>query len=225
MILITGASKGIGNDICLRLIQNGHKVVGLSRDVSNLNFESYSCDVSSYSELNAVAKKIKQKHKSLSALINVAGIASMNLALLTPPKITKDLIQTNLIGTIFCSQLFAPLIIKNNGGSIINFSTIAVPIGIKGESVYVASKAGVEGFSKSFAREMADFNITVNCISPGPLKTNLTKNVNPNLIKNLISKQIISKQLEIKHISDLVEIILDKKFNTVTGQVITPGGI
>ena len=149
----------------------------------------------------------------------------MNLALLTPPKISQDLIQTNLIGTIFCSQLFAPLIIKNNGGSIINFSTIAVPIGIKGESVYVASKAGVEGFSKSFAREMADFNITVNCISPGPLKTNLTKNVNPNLIKNLISKQIISKQLETKHISDLVEIILDKKFNTVTGQVITPGGI
>ena len=103
--------------------------------MSNLNFESYSCDVGCYSELNAVAKKIKQKHKSLSALINVAGIASMNLALLTPPKITQDLIQTNLIGTIFCSQLFAPLIIKNNGGSIINFSTCS-SIGLKGESVY-----------------------------------------------------------------------------------------
>ena len=60
MILITGASKGIGNDICLRLIQNGHKVIGLSRDVSNLNFESYSCDVGCYSELNAVAKKLSK---------------------------------------------------------------------------------------------------------------------------------------------------------------------
>ena len=69
MILITGASRGIGNDICLRLIQNGHKVIGLSRDVSNLNFESYSCDVSSYSELSKAAKIIKQKHKSLSALL------------------------------------------------------------------------------------------------------------------------------------------------------------
>ena len=66
-------------------------------------------------------------------------------------------------------------------------------IGLKGESVYVASKSGVEGFSKSFAREMADFNITVNCILV--IKNKLTKNVNPNLIKKLISKQIISKQL------------------------------
>ena len=91
----------------------------------------------------------------------------MNLAVTTPPSMTQKLIQTNLAGTIHCCQLFAPLMIRKKAGSIINFSTIAVTLGLKGESIYAASKAGVEGFSRAFAREMADFDIRVNCIAPG----------------------------------------------------------
>tara|TARA_B100001250_G_scaffold371355_1_gene356112 strand:- start:168 stop:518 length:351 start_codon:yes stop_codon:yes gene_type:complete len=115
--------------------------------------------------------------------------------------------------------------IKNKWGSIINFSTIAVPIGLKGESVYVASKAGVEGFSKSFAREMADFNIRVNCIAPGPIDTNLTKTVSKNLIKKIVDQQIIPRQFSEDDVSNLVELLIDKRSETVSGQVISPGGI
>ena len=91
-------------------------------------------------------QKIKSKHHVAKAIINAAGVASMNLALTTPENVTDRLIRTNLIGTIYCCQLFAPFLIKNKTGSIVNFSTIAVPIGLRGESVYVASKAGVEDF-------------------------------------------------------------------------------
>ena len=94
----------------------------------------------------------------------------MNLAITTPFKKVNEIIQTNLIGTIYSSQIFSPLLIKAGFGRIINFSTIAVNLGLQGESVYVASKAGVEAFSRVLAKELASFRITVNCIAPGQSK-------------------------------------------------------
>ena len=154
-----------------------------------------------------------------------AGVASMNLAMITPPSITEKLIKTNLLGTIYSCQLFAPLLVRNKGGNIINFSTIAVSIGLKGESVYVASKAGVEGFSRSFAREMADFKVRVNCIAPGPIDTDLIKGVSSHLISKVIEKQIIPQKFKTNDICDLVELILDKKAASISGQVFYVGGI
>ena len=86
--------------------------------------------------------------------------------------------------------------IRNKNGCIINFSTIAVRLALKGESIYAASKAGVEAFSKVFAREMADFNIKVNCIAPGPIKTDLINGVSDSQINKIISQQIIPKQFK-----------------------------
>ena len=166
MIIVTGASRGLGNHICKRLLGQGEKIIGLSRNVSELEFEATSVTLPPIPK-SKTSKKIKSRHNKACALINAAGIASMNLALTTPSSLTERLIQTNLIGTIYCCQLFAPFLIKNKSGSIVNFSTIAVPMGLKGRrSVYVASKAGVEGFSKSFAREMSDFNVRVDALPP-----------------------------------------------------------
>lgn len=225
MIIVTGASKGLGNHICKRLLAQGEEVIGLSRDVNGLDFESYQCDITSYEEIKSVTKKIKSKHHVAKAIINAAGVASMNLALTTPENVTDRLIRTNLIGTIHCCQLFAPFLIKNKTGSIVNFSTIAVPIGLRGESVYVASKAGVEGFSKSFAREMSDFDIRVNCIAPGPINTNLIKGIEKSLLENVISLQIIRRQFEPDDVSDLVELLLSPKAKSISGQVLSVGGI
>lgn len=225
MIIVTGASRGLGNHICKRLLRQGKEIIGLSRNVSELEFESYQCDITSYSEIKEVTKKIKTRHNKACALINAAGIASMNLALTTPSSLTERMIQTNLVGTIYCCQLFAPFLIKNKNGSIVNFSTIAVPMGLKGESVYVASKAGVEGFSKSFAREMSDFNVRVNCIAPGPINTNLIRGVERDLIEKIISNQIIQKQFKANDVSDLVELLLNSKAKSISGQVLSVGGI
>ena len=225
MIIVTGASRGLGNHICKRLLGQGEKIIGLARNVSGLEFESYQCDISSYTEIKEVTKKIKKRHHKARALINAAGVASMNLALTTPSSVTERLIQTNLIGTIYCCQLFAPFLIKNKSASIVNFSTIAVPIGLKGESIYVASKAGVEGFSKCFAREMADFDVRVNCIAPGPINTRLIKGVEKRLIENVISNQIIQQQFEANDVSDLVELLLGPKARSISGQVLSVGGV
>jgi 3-oxoacyl-[acyl-carrier protein] reductase len=114
--------------------------------------------------------------------------------------------------------------LRDKEGSIINFSTIAVALGLKGESVYAASKAGVEGFTRSFAREVADFNVNVNCIAPGPINTNLLKGITYFQIKNIVSQQIIPKQFTPDDVSDLVEVLLDQRSRSLSGQVLHVGG-
>ena len=224
MIIVTGSSKGLGAAICERLINGGHDVYGLARDVSGLNFEGQTCDVSSYEQVKAVAQKLKKSKAVVNGVVNAAGVASMNLAITTPPRVTQNIIQTNLVGTIYCCQLFAPLMIRNKHGSIINFSTLAVTLGLKGESVYAASKAGVECFSRTFARELGDFNIRVNCIAPGPIKTDLLKGVSTAQIDCIVSQQIIPKQATPSDVCDLVEILLNEKTSSLSGQVLNIGG-
>lgn len=224
MIIVTGASKGLGRAICERLIEKKVDVLGLARNLDDVPFASMVCDVSSYDNVKAVAQKLKKDGARVDGLINAAGIASMNLAVTTPPSVAQKLINTNLLGTIYCCQLFAPLMLRNKQGSIINFSTIAVALGLKGESIYAASKAGVEGFTRSFAREMADFNVQVNCIAPGPIDTNLLKGITSKQINKIVSQQIIPKQFKPDSVADLVELLIDSRANSLSGQVLHVGG-
>jgi len=225
MIIVTGASKGLGAAICERFIAEGYDVFGLARDVSELNFDGQACDVSSYDQVKFIAQSLKKNKAVITGIVNAAGIASMNLAVTTPPNITQSIIQTNLVGTIYCCQLFAPLMFRNRCGSIINFSTIAVALGLKGESIYAASKAGVEAFSRTFAREISGFNVRVNCISPGPINTDLLKGVTSKQIDCMVAQQIISKQFVPSNVCDLVEMLLDEKSSSLSGQVLNVGGV
>ncbi len=225
MIIVTGASKGIGAAIANRLTSNGQHIIGLARDTSQIPYESIDCDVSSYQSIKFAQKLIKKHNKPITAVINAAGIASMNMAVTTDEKTVQKVIQTNLIGTIFCCQLFAPMMLREKQGSFINFSTIAVKLAIKGEAVYTASKAGVEAFSRTFAREMADFNIRVNCIAPGPIKTDLLRAITDKQIKDIIDKQVVQKQFDTSDICDLVELLLDQKSKSLSGQTLHVGGV
>ncbi len=224
MIVVTGASRGLGKAICDRLLSKGVAVFGLARNVESLSFPSMACDVSSYEDIKAVVKKLKADGAKVAGLVNAAGIASMNLAVTTPPQVSQNIIHTNLLGTIYCCQLLVPFMLKNHSGSIINFSSIAVALGLKGESIYAASKAGVEGFTRSFAREVASFNVTVNCIAPGPIDTSILKGVTAAQIQNIVSQQIIPRQFTPDAVSDLVELLLDARSRSLSGEVLHVGG-
>jgi 3-oxoacyl-[acyl-carrier protein] reductase len=225
MIIVTGASKGLGFSICSRLIQQGFAVLGLARNVEHLTFPAISCDVTQYPELKEVAKSIRSEKTRVTGLINAAGIASMNLALTTPPDLVSRIINVNLIGTIFSSQVFAPLMIREKSGQIINFSTIAVPLHLSGESIYSASKAGVESFTKSFAKELSSFGIRVNCVAPGPIQTDLIKGISAQQIKAVVSSQIIQDQMSKDDVCDLIELLLDDRAKSLSGQVLNVGGV
>ena len=225
MIIVTGASRGLGQAITERLIERGEEVIGLARNTSGLKINAIECDVSDYTSVKNASKEVKRMKKPVKAFINAAGVASMNMAVTTDESTVQKLIQTNLVGTIYCCQLFAPIMLRQKQGSIINFSTIAVALALKGESVYAASKAGVESFSRTFAREMADFNVRVNCIAPGPISTDLLRGITDVQIEKITSQQVIQKQFQKSDVCDLVELLLDEKSRSLSGQVLNVGGV
>ncbi|WP_409433223.1 SDR family NAD(P)-dependent oxidoreductase [Litorimonas sp. RW-G-Af-16] len=223
-ILVTGSSRGLGASICSALQADGYHVIGASRSGKAPDgIEAIACDIGEYQSVKDNLKSVG-KMKSLYGLVNAAGIASMNLAISTPPETIERIIRTNLIGTINVNAFLAKRFVRNKGGRIINFSTIAVPISLKGESIYIASKAGVEGFSKSFAREMADFNTTVNVIAPGPIETDLIAKVPAASIQRIIDQQIIPKQFTKDDIVDLTRMLLSESSHMLSGQVFNVGG-
>jgi len=224
LIIVTGASRGIGQAIKNSLEQDGHEVIGLATK-ENKKESILKADVSDYSSIKSVRTYLKKQKKEVKALINVAGIASMNLAILTPEATSRKIVETNLLGTIFTNQIFAPMIIKSGGGRIINFSTIAVKIGLEGESIYIASKAGVEGFTRSFAKEVSYFKITVNCIAPGPIKTDLLRGITEEQIQKIIDHQAFKKIFNTMDVVNTVKTLLSMESENITGQVIHIGGV
>jgi 3-oxoacyl-[acyl-carrier protein] reductase len=224
MIIVTGASKGIGREIANRLCEKGESVLGLSRSSDVHDFETINVDVSNFSELKRVSDRLRLEDRRVSAVINVAGIASMNIALMANPEISEKLVRVNFLGTVNVSQIFAPLLIRNGGGTIINFSSIAAAIHLEGESVYAATKAAVESYSKTLAKELSKFKIRVNCIAPGPIDTDLLRGVTVTQVSDLIKSQIINTQYTPSDVANVVELLLDHRASSITGQVFHIGG-
>ena len=225
MIVVTGASRGLGQAIAERLTKRGEHVIGLARSTDGMTIDAIQCDVSDYASVKNAARDVKRKKTPVKAFINAAGVASMNMAVTTDEASVQKVIQTNLVGTIYCCQLFAPIMLRQKSGSFINFSTIAVALALKGESVYAASKAGVETFSRTFAREMADFNVKVNCIAPGPIRTDLLRGITDTQIEKITSQQVIPKQFQKSDVCDLVELLIDERAASLSGQVLNIGGV
>ena len=148
----------------------------------------------------------------------------MNLLLSTPDETIKRIIETNLLGTIYCTKAIIPSMIKSKNGRIINFSSIAVNIGAKGEASYIASKGGVEAFSRSIARELSPANITVNTVSPAFIKTRLSAGLSETIKKTVIERQIIESECSLSDVFDCIKIILSPESQKITGEIFNIGG-
>jgi 3-oxoacyl-[acyl-carrier protein] reductase len=222
-LLVTGASRGLGRAIAERAIAAGYEVVGLARSAVEAPFPIHACDVADAVAVKAVASALPRE-TPLWGVVNAAGIAAMNLALMTPPATVQRVIATNLMGAIHVSQAFAPALVRAKAGRIIHFSTIAVPLGLAGEAVYVASKAGVEGFSRAFAREVAGFGVTVNCVAPGPIDTDLIAKVPAVAIDRIVRRQVVQRKGTPDDVWNTVAFLLSDEAAMISGQVLAIGG-
>jgi len=222
-LLVTGASRGLGRAIAERALGAGYEVIGLARSAAEAPFPIHACDVADAAAVKAVAIALPRE-TPLWGVVNAAGIASMNLALMTPPATVQRVIATNLMGAIHVSQAFAPALVRAKAGRIIHFSTIAVPLGLAGEAVYVASKAGVEGFSRTFAREVAGFGVTVNCVAPGPIDTDLIAKVPAEAIDRIVRRQVVQRKGTPDDVWNVVAFLLSDEAAMISGQVLAIGG-
>lgn len=227
-IVITGTRKGIGKELAEYYLGRDWQVVGCSRGESAIdhsNYDHFALNVSDEDAVVKMARAIKRKHGGVDALINNAGIASMNHAVLTPASTVNQILQTNVVGTfLFCREM-AKLMRRVKNGRIVNFTTVAHPLNLEGESVYAASKAAVESLTRILARELSEFGITVNAVGPTPIETDLIRGVPQAKMDALIERQALNRMGEVRDVINAVDFFLQEGSDFITGQVLYLGGV
>ena len=226
VLVITGTSRGIGRHLAQHYLEKGRQVVGCSRTDPGLQHENYhhtSVDVRDEKDVVSWIRSSGKQLGRIDALINNAGAASMNHVLLTPGKTVDRLMDLNFKGTFLVSREAAKVMMKRKYGRIVNFSSVAVPLSLDGEAVYVASKSAVTAFSRSMAREVSGNNITVNVVAPPPIDTDLTRSVPKKNMQRLLDQMVFSRFGTFEDVSNVTDFFLSPDSSMVTGQVITLG--
>jgi 3-oxoacyl-[acyl-carrier protein] reductase len=234
--LVTGASRGIGRAIALRLAACGASVAGVARSLQALDgtleairasggtAEGYAADVAVGTEVERVVSEIEAKFAAVHVLVNNAGLTRDGLVLRMEESAWDEVIDTNLKGTFLFTKAVGALMMRGRYGRIVNVSSVSGLMGNPGQANYSASKAGVIGFSKTVARELASRGITVNVVAPGFITTDMT-NVLPEKIKTEVKERIPVRRLGTpEDIADLVCYLAGPAAGYLTGQVIAVDG-
>jgi 3-oxoacyl-[acyl-carrier protein] reductase len=226
--LVTGTRTGLGRFIAEYYLHQGHFVVGCSRGETDLRAERYqhfTADVADERAVQNIFGYLRREHGGVDHLINNAGIASMNLAMLTPLSTLDSIFSTNVKGTfLFCREA-ARLMQSRNAGRIVNLTSVATPLMLEGEAVYAASKAAVLSLTHILAREFAPFGITVNAVGPTPIETDLIRGVPREKIEALVARQAIKRLGAPQDVVNVIDFFLRPESNFVTGQNIYLGGV
>jgi 3-oxoacyl-[acyl-carrier protein] reductase len=229
VMIITGTRKGIGKNLAEYYAQKGYQVIGCSRsdfDYKLDNYQHYCLDVCDESLLKKMFREIRKEYGRLDVFINNAGLATENQVLLTPLKEVHDSLNTNFIGAFMCCRESVKLMKINLHGRIINISSIHVPLASAGTSIYGASKAAIEQFSRVLAREVFQFGITVNILSLSVVKGTGMEIAITEKNKCKILNQTISKdQLSIYDVIHAVNFLINEKSKMVSNQILCLGGV
>ena len=231
VVLITGASRGIGRDIAIVLAKNGHKVIAnynkseqqaIELQNENENIEIYKADVSRREEVHKMVEGILKKYGRIDVLINNAGISENKLFTDVSDQDWTRMININLYSVFCVTQEVLPNMIHNKKGCIVNFSSLWGMVGASCETIYSVTKAGINGMTKALAKELGPSNVRVNAIAPGIIDTDMNKNLTQEDIKNIeeeIPLEKIGKGLDIAR---CVEWIIQDEYTT--GQIISING-
>lgn len=228
VIVITGTRKGIGKSLSEYYLNNNDIVIGCSRGEATINHKNYRhfiLDVSDEKAVVSMIRNTKKEFGKIDILLNNAGIASMNHFLTTSFQTVQNIFTTNFFGTFIFSREVSKVMMKQKFGRIVNYTTVASALRLDGEAIYAASKAAIENFTQTIAKEIAPYGITVNAIGPTPVETDLIKAVPKNKIQELLEKQAIKRFGNFEDIKNVIDFFIDKKSDFITGQIIYLGGV
>ncbi len=230
LVIVTGASRGLGLAICQQLLQANYNVLALARTLSDeladlqqqyaaLHF--IAADLSELDNIQQLCNHIVKQHGRPYALINNAAVGYDGVLATMHNSEINSLLNLNVQAPILLSKYLLRPMLLNQQGRIINISSIIARTGFNGLSVYAASKAALEGFSKSLAREVGKAGITVNCVAPGYMQTDMTQSLQGDKLDSIKRRSPLGRLATPDDAAAAVLYLLSEHASAVTGTVLT----
>jgi 3-oxoacyl-[acyl-carrier protein] reductase len=237
VIAVTGGSRGIGRAIARRLAAEGAHVVftyvkGAAPAQNTLeaikeaggSAEALQLEVADFAAAQSFFKDLVDRHGRLDGLVNNAGITADNLLLRMKEAEWDRVLEVNLKGAFNCARAAARSMVKARGGKIVNVTSVVAVTGNPGQSNYAASKAGIIGFTRALALELASRTITVNAVAPGFIDTDMTQSRPAKVREELFTRIPLGRLGDTEEVAALVSFLLSEDANYITGQVIHVNG-
>ena len=235
--IITGSYGDIGHAIAKKFISNKISVALLGRDrnklesqrdelskINKTNITTLEVDLRDAEHLKKAIEDVVKSWGRIDILVNNAGLTKDNIILRMSDQDWDDVINTNLKAAFITCKAVSKQMIRQKSGSIINISSVVGKIGNKGQSNYVASKAGMDGLTKTLSKELGGRGINVNSIAPGYIETNMTSNLNDDIKNELLNKISLNRFGKPGEVASLVNFLISKDAAYITGQVINLDG-
>jgi 3-oxoacyl-[acyl-carrier protein] reductase len=237
--IITGSSRGIGREIALKFAENGAQIIvnypvdgeadnaqRVVEEIEELGAEARAikADVTDTTEVKSLVKETRKAFDKIDVLVNNAGITRDNLLIRMREKDWDAVLDVNLKGAFNTTKAVSRVMMKQRAGTIINIASVVGLMGNAGQANYSASKAGLIGFSKSIAREMAPRNITVNAVAPGFIETAMTDELSDEVVAEMTDNIPLEDFGQPEDVADTVLFLASDAANYITGEVIRVDG-
>jgi 3-oxoacyl-[acyl-carrier protein] reductase len=238
VVIVTGGSKGIGRSVAFKFGQEKARIVILHYDPDEtasgetlntlaqmgVEAESYRIDVSSFETVNVLFKEIISRFERIDVLVNNAGITRDTLLMRMSEDAWDSVIRVNLKSAFNCTQAVMRTMVKQRGGWIVNVSSVVGQIGNFGQSNYAASKAGIMGFTKSIAREVAGRGIMVNAVAPGFIDTEMTMALPEKVREDFLQQIPLGKIGKPEDVAEAIYWLCSEGARYITGQILHVNG-
>lgn len=235
--MITGGSRGIGKEVALKFAQNGYDIVvnyvSDRTDVNALEEEFRAkkvhclivkADVSQEKEVENMVQQAIERFTQIDVLVNNAGITKDNLLMRMTEEDFDKVLEINLKGTFLVTKAVTKYMMKKREGSVINLASVVGITGNAGQCNYAASKAGIIGFTKSLAKELASRKVRANVVAPGFVETDMTEGLGENIKEKILEQIPLKRMGTTKEVADLIYFLGSKESSYITGQVIAIDG-
>ena len=234
--VVTGATRGIGFEVARSLAKAGAKVACIGTNAEKLNAsveqinseggcaKAYICNVADSAQVSEMAAAVLADLGSVDILVNNAGITRDMLMRRITDEQWDDVIAVNLRGTFLVTRAFVESMRKKKFGRIINLSSVSALVGNKGQANYAASKAGIIGFTKTIANELANRGITVNAIAPGFVKTDMTAVLKEIIVQEIKNRIPVERLGEPEDIANAILFFASDEASYITGQILAVDG-
>jgi 3-oxoacyl-[acyl-carrier protein] reductase len=227
-VLITGASRGIGAHLVTYFRARGAWVAACARSMEDQSDEggwNTAVDVTNEKAVYGWIREAYKRRGSIEVLINNAGAAAMNLAVLTPTAAARAALELNYLATFTASREAVKIMRKKKYGRIVNLTTVAVPLLIEGELAYAASKSALDTATRIMASEFAPFGVTCNLVGPSPVDTDLIRGVPKDTLNHLLSRLPLRTMATVDDVAYAVETFAAREASQLTGQILYLGGV